>query len=419
MTFPKITLLITLALLFSVPTNAQSVGEKAPRVLFRECLNHPRLNPDFFKGKYLVLDFWATWCGPCIASFPHLDSLSKRYSSDNVIFAIISSEKKEKINKFLGKRNINAYHLLDSITTDSKKRTIINDLYGITAQNFGVKAIPHTVIIDQENNIVWKGIASALTESDLADIINGNSKEVMKKNNALESKELFESQKRAEIFASTKKDSIKGDNYLFVTAKLPYESPNMSAGSCKGKYVWFVQIDSHSLDWCYNYFTRTPVTRIHNTMKDYSIFVRYESGEDYTQEYGGTLLDLISKVHRVNFVKQKREVNTLDLTIVDQTKFKKKSKPFDAKSGHSSSQLNEHELVYTNFIFEDIARGLENHLKIPIILTNEDDRKILCDMNIKALKLPELTKVLLNEYGLQLRPGKHAVEFIDIVPMIN
>lgn len=55
------------------------------------------------KDKLLLLDFWATWCGPCIASFPHLEKLQEKYNDDLQIIAI-SDEKVDIVNKFFEQR---------------------------------------------------------------------------------------------------------------------------------------------------------------------------------------------------------------------------------------------------------------------------------------------------------------------------
>jgi thiol-disulfide isomerase/thioredoxin len=107
----KVIILLSVLLLYYSASYSQLISRPAPEILFSEALNQKGLSPANFTQKYVVLDFWATWCGPCVASLPHLSEMSQKYSSDSVVFAIISSEKKNRVNDFLLKRPVKAIWL--------------------------------------------------------------------------------------------------------------------------------------------------------------------------------------------------------------------------------------------------------------------------------------------------------------------
>uniref|UniRef100_A0A7C4TCJ4 TlpA family protein disulfide reductase n=1 Tax=candidate division WOR-3 bacterium TaxID=2052148 RepID=A0A7C4TCJ4_UNCW3 len=88
-----------------------------------------------FKGKVVLLDFWATWCPPCRRSIPHLISLYEKYKDRGVIIIGISSEEEGTIRNFRDENGITYPLLLGT-----------SEVF----QKYKVSAIPHTVFIDKK-----------------------------------------------------------------------------------------------------------------------------------------------------------------------------------------------------------------------------------------------------------------------------
>ena len=120
------------------------ISKKAPAFTLTD-LNGNKIDLNELKGKVVVADFWATWCGPCIASFPALQQIVDKYKDDqNVKFIFINSwekgESKEKtVADFLSVKKYTFHVLMD------------ND--GKVATDFKVPALPTKYIIDKNGFI--------------------------------------------------------------------------------------------------------------------------------------------------------------------------------------------------------------------------------------------------------------------------
>lgn len=139
-----------IAILLIVISVIRSGGQRATAQGFDEWLDKPApelavedLNGDAvklsqFKGKRVILAFWATWCPPCKMEIPHFIKLADRYKDDLVIIGI-SNEDKETISKFAAQNGINY--------------TLAVGSYNMAPPYSEITAIPTTFFIDGEGII--------------------------------------------------------------------------------------------------------------------------------------------------------------------------------------------------------------------------------------------------------------------------
>lgn len=102
-------------------------------------------NFESYKGKVIVLNFWATWCPPCVAEMPSFQKLYNDYG-DKVVFLFVANDDQEKVHTFLRKKE---YRMPVYFQKSSVPEEISSN------------ALPTTYIIDSNGNIVAKKVGAA------------------------------------------------------------------------------------------------------------------------------------------------------------------------------------------------------------------------------------------------------------------
>lgn len=121
-------------------TEGTEVGEKAPSFKLRN-LDGNLEGLDDYKGKVVVLNFWATWCAPCLEEMPTFEKLYRRYRSQGLTVLAVNLDKgnSEKVKKFTDENNFTFIVLLDS--------------EGIAEKRYPSFTIPFTYVIDKKGRI--------------------------------------------------------------------------------------------------------------------------------------------------------------------------------------------------------------------------------------------------------------------------
>ncbi|MCE5309833.1 MAG: TlpA family protein disulfide reductase [Acidobacteriales bacterium] len=123
------------------------VGDKAPD--FQITADNGRvLSRSGFGGRLLVLNFWATWCPPCIEEMPSLDQFQRRFAASGVVVAGVSVDTNERTyHEFLRKANV-------SFLT-------VRDPEARISSSYGTFKYPETYVIDSQGKVVRKIIGPA------------------------------------------------------------------------------------------------------------------------------------------------------------------------------------------------------------------------------------------------------------------
>ena len=137
-------------------TTAQ-IGRAAPDFKLSD-LSGQEISLTQFRGKIVLLDFWATWCGPCRMTMPLLENLQKEYSGVMVQLAVNLEEPKDLVQDYVKSQGIRAQVLLDE--------------QGSVAQAYGAEAIPRQVLIDKKGVVqyIQTGFSPAMSSQLRAEI---------------------------------------------------------------------------------------------------------------------------------------------------------------------------------------------------------------------------------------------------------
>ena len=125
-----------------------TVGTMAPDFTTTDLAGKPVKLSDY-RGKVVVLDFWATWCGPCIASMPHTNEVAAHYRDQGVVvLGSCTSDTRAAFEKWV---KVNQEKYPDFIFShDPAERTPAS----VSQKLFGVNAIPQQFVIDRNGQIV-------------------------------------------------------------------------------------------------------------------------------------------------------------------------------------------------------------------------------------------------------------------------
>ena len=148
--------------------NKQKLVENNPTARGKSVQEIEMENPDGeimklsdYKGKIVLIDFWASWCGPCRKENPHVVKLYEKYHEEGFeVFSVSLDKTKDRWVKAIEQ---------DNLSWDAH----VSDLKGWkneAAQAYGVSSIPYTVLVDRDGNIINTKLRGAQLESTLESI---------------------------------------------------------------------------------------------------------------------------------------------------------------------------------------------------------------------------------------------------------
>src|SRR5579871_624078 len=123
--------------------SVMACGQQAPPLQVTQWLQAPQGFSGQWselRGKVVVLEFWATWCSPCIHAIPHLNQLASKFRDKDLVFLAVTDDDADRLKPFLARQPMNA---IIGIDTELK-----------SWKAFEVPSVPHTVHVGKDGSIL-------------------------------------------------------------------------------------------------------------------------------------------------------------------------------------------------------------------------------------------------------------------------
>jgi len=143
---------------------AAQLGDPAAPLTIEKWIKGAPIELEMDKNIYVV-EFWATWCGPCLTSIPHLTELQKKYKDKGVIFVGISDEDAPTVTPFVKKMGKKMDY---KVAIDDNRKTFKSYM---TA--YGQNGIPTAFIVNKQRKIAWLGHPMGGLDEALRQITEG------------------------------------------------------------------------------------------------------------------------------------------------------------------------------------------------------------------------------------------------------
>ena len=336
-----------------------------------------------FKNKFIVLEFWATWCAPCISAVPHINELQNKFKSNNdLIFISITDEKAEKIKNTLKHIEFNSI--------------VISDQTKKTHKSLNVSAIPITILIDNKGVVKWKGNPEELNEELIKKFIKGkiSYKANEEKNNVkcIKSEDDKKNEDLEDLIFKIIKD--KSTKYSFTLINTNGNNSMLVNGLVKGKYIASNKKLSEIIAGLLNITEQQII--IPEKLKSNKYSLIYKNSDIKSAETGITdikynllkALDLRENI-------QNKNIEIYKLKVIDITKIEI-SKELKTEIGHSG---NSTEIVCSNTEIKSLINEINNSFKI--LVKDETNLNGKYDFIIRNKSIKNLNQDL-RKYGLKL-----------------
>ncbi len=386
--------------------NPLVIGSEVPSLKFTDYILNVPKDTNFDK-KFKVLEFWASWCAPCLDAVPHLNELQAEFKKEkNLVFLSVNYENRQKIESVLKKVKFET-----AVVSDQSK-----DLWRtFKVENEGVISIPQTILVDNQNKVYWVGSPTELTADLIRDFLAGKPAP------------------RSESEASTDEKTQKKDEISVSDLWEKYYEKNLY------EVFWFEEVPAEKIVNRSNVMMKSSkqAMMVGGNKSLSELLAPLYRVEEYQirlpEDLKKRKFDLIFKSHKIaqkdsllqiaenqkaiarilEILNLKAELKT-EKQEVYKIEVKQAKKMAKAKEGENTSFTGATATHWnaSNISLPDFARMLSGYLGI--VIESDDTSGARYDFLIKQSKnIKELEKELA-AYGIQLRLGSQELVYYEI-----
>jgi uncharacterized protein (TIGR03435 family) len=376
--------------------NKPNVGGAPPPLKLARVLQAPgdvQVNWQALKGKVVVLEFWATWCGPCVAAIPHLNTLADHFRDKPVQFIAITDEGEQVVRHFLKRRPIHAWVGLD---TDKS-----------TFKAYGIQAIPHTVVVNEAGRIAAITYPTMLTEKHINDALAGKKLDLPEPNPSEQ-----EVLRPGGLPGSAA--AVSADKSLFRILVRPTQSKYGNSAWGEGGISILHSAVLDAIASAYGVTSARIVTNCALPEGHFDFVIKMPSKRDASAR--SWLRRAIATTFGLRFTRESRMADVYLLTAIHPNP---ENLAPTASTGGSNSRSGPGEIQMVNATLGSLAADLEGLLGTPVLdethLTNHYDFELRWPAKEGENPRPQtLMNAMRQQLGLELAPATRSVELIAV-----
>lgn len=393
-------LLIIITLLGSNVASSQNeleVGKMAPNINITDYIFNTPSDKNF-KNKFILLEFWATWCGPCLEEVPSLNKLQEKFKfKKDFVFISITNEKPDKVLRTLKRIPFNSI--------------VVSDQTGKTFKNFiedkdGSYSIPKTILIDNKGIVKWIGSPYDLNDLILDKFINLEGLSVL--DNSINNRP------SDPIFIKPSEEKITDIAYKMIYNEATLYSFTLLNGNKNEFNMNFNNLRAEGLYFDLNKNLISIISNLSNVLEsqiilpenlkeqNYSLFFKNKNFITENESKLEIKINLLKSLHLTENVIHKN-TDVYVLKVKNKNKLEEIINETEVKNGYNGTHF-----LFSNVDIDVTIKSISLYYKI--IIKDKTNLKGKYDFILKNNSLEDMIKDL-EIYGLSLDKINEDVEF--------